>query len=569
MVIPDFINGTHARGTSSGGFSLLTCEEFDRNREPHYCAKRWNWNGSKWEKAAKKQWPLFYLVNEVSCDSLDELAAWFVKASANPRNTIIRAPLTPAARAENQLSQWMYFQRICKPSSKRPYYVPPFMAVSHRRWLMVDIEKFLMRATDDINRDPVRAIKWAIRELLPAAFQNVRCFYLFSGSAGIDPRELRVHLLFWLDRPIDDEALHRTMEQIAPSSCVDKSVCRVTQPHFIANPIITGAPDPVSQRTGWIGGTSQEVVLPILAPVDAPSKRKRSRSFGGAGGEQSRAAGKRGRSRYNSLQDALAHLGDGDRLDGFNDPLLLATWHYALECQRGARPRDDEGFVSLLLEFVRAAPRRAGRDPLEYVNDCTYLYDLIDGAFAKLDQRTGDAETRPAPVRPVGDTKTARIFLGNTVQGAVQAAAEAWRKKVGGDTAIVMPHVGISAETGLGKTEELIKAAGWWIPYMRAAVLPHRILYFVPHHKLSAELRERFTDFGIRAAVYKGRLYKDPITKEYTHCLEPEKVEYVRRLLLTAEIYACGTNADPDKRCPRTVPVDFSSRKSMRGTLMW
>ena len=59
---------------------------------------------------------------------------------------------------------------------------------------MVDIDNFQLRKSDDLIDDPEGAIAYAIAETLPACFQDVRCFWQLSASAGFERGVLKAHI---------------------------------------------------------------------------------------------------------------------------------------------------------------------------------------------------------------------------------------------------------------------------------------------------------------------------------------------------------------------------------------
>jgi hypothetical protein len=116
-----------------------------------------------------------------------------------------------------------------------------------RQWLMVDVDNFRLRANDDLIDDPESVIAHAISEILPACFQDVRCFWQLSSSAGFERGVLKTHLFYWLTESLIDGVLKRTLRQHAPG-ITDLSVYQGVQPHYVASPIIEGGPDPIPRR---------------------------------------------------------------------------------------------------------------------------------------------------------------------------------------------------------------------------------------------------------------------------------------------------------------------------------
>ena len=107
-----------------------------------------------------------------------------------------------------------------------------------------------------------------------------------------------------------------------------------------------------------------------------------------------------------SIADALARLGDGDRLDGFHRPLLAASMQYAIRVHRGGT-RNDTKFIADLRAAIEAAPKRDSRTDVTAYLDEVYLTRIIDGAFHLIDNAAKsdatDESDDPAPVKlPAG-----------------------------------------------------------------------------------------------------------------------------------------------------------------------
>ena len=77
-----------------------------------------------------------------------------------------------------------------------------------RRWIMIDIDDLSMPEWIDPAIDPDAAAKWA-RASLPREFRKVTCYYQFSTSQNLPnklgekrPHIIKIHLFFWLNKPI-------------------------------------------------------------------------------------------------------------------------------------------------------------------------------------------------------------------------------------------------------------------------------------------------------------------------------------------------------------------------------
>jgi hypothetical protein len=226
---------------AAGGYCVLRCA-----KRGAFATKLWSWNPTlqQWIKHTYSAGKWFYPTEE-SARSLDELASAIVRIASDPTAMVIRGALLPERR--HALGLGSTVRRIKSPNADSY-----FEEVPHT-WLMIDVDKFVLRLSDDLADDPESVIANAIEELLPPAFHDVRCFFQLSASAVFVPGILKAHVFYWLTAPIADTLLKAIMKQCAPR-LADYSVFQGVQPHFVANPVIQGAPDPLPRRFGWIDG---------------------------------------------------------------------------------------------------------------------------------------------------------------------------------------------------------------------------------------------------------------------------------------------------------------------------
>jgi hypothetical protein len=112
-------------------------------------------------------------------------------------------------------------------------------------------------------------IRHAIRDLLPAEFHEVACVWSLSSSSGLTTNLLKCHLWFWLAEPVTSEVLNTTLRRRAR---VDTRVCTPSQPHYTADPILLGGPDPFAHcRAGVLTGEPQVQRLLTCQPAPAQS----------------------------------------------------------------------------------------------------------------------------------------------------------------------------------------------------------------------------------------------------------------------------------------------------------
>lgn len=347
--------------TSPGGLTLLRVERGRTAVKTRtWDAKSQTWTVTNFDAG------MYFTPTEVGGQSIDDLFAVIQKASEDPRTLAIRGELTPEARRALQQHPSHTLRRLKNRAEdkRRPGDGLPQIIAVPRCWVMLDIDGFRMRPSDDLAHDPEAAVQHAIESLLPAEFQNVRAFFQLSASAGFVPGILKAHLFFWLSEPIADAALKALLKQRAPQ--IDLAVIDAVQPHFIAAPVINGAADPIPRRIGWIKGTGEAVTLPALAPRPARTYEP---------GAYTQPAG--------DFAACLARMGDGPGLDGFHATLRAATFRYASDCLT-AGTRDDDGVIETLRAAIEVAPRGPQRDSVEGYRDPVALQRLIDGGFARL-----------------------------------------------------------------------------------------------------------------------------------------------------------------------------------------
>lgn len=522
-----------------GGYTVL------RAASGKFATKQWSWNPTlqQWTKRSYSAGAWFIPTEEVAAN-LDELATSIQRIALNPSAMIIRGALKPEFRERLRRNPNTQMRKM---KLEKPGVVPPFIEVP-RQWLMADIDNFFLRALDDLVDDPESAIEHALHEILPPEFQDVRCFWQLSSSAGFVEGVLKSHIFFWLDRPLIDRELKAILKQCAPR-LVDLSPYQGVQPHYIAAPIIQGGPDPIPRRFGWLQGSRDYVTLPELQP-EQPRRQRSSSSAGhrSAGSMGQRSSGG-GRGSYaggsGSVEDALAQLGDGEGLYGFHEPLRTATMRYARQCQRYGS-RDDDALKAKLTAAIKAAPCGPARSGVGEYLDEVYQQRLIDGAFALLDGNADNEAVPPHHAAPVGDIVAARQELRDRV-GAFMERTTAWWAD---DEEAPPEHAGIAAVLGAGKSTTARHGLVSWIPQQQAAERPHRVLWLIPTHKLGNEAAEDFAALGLHAAVLRGRDAVDPDADEGTRmCLDREAVTDAVVNGLDVEKSICGSPLNGGKVC--------------------
>lgn len=293
----------------------------------------------------------WFAVEESEIANIHELAGVLeVAGSPEHRLLVIRGQLAPGSPQP--------VERQKKNFPERP-----------RHWVLLDFDEAEVEDAD-LVADPEGAVRAVIAQYLPEYFQDVTCFWQLSSRAGLDEGIVKVHLWYWLDRPIGFQEGTEWSEACAPD--VDSSLFRTVQPHYIANPIFIGVEDPLPRRTGLLVGSREEVPFPrdwsLFALPAAAARREGGRVPG------------------TTYEEKIALLGDGPGLFGFHAVIRDAIWSYL------ARGRTDVDWLKVnLRDLVVDAPIGPGRDVFDlerYITD-EYLDDSIDGARKKIEKEQG------------------------------------------------------------------------------------------------------------------------------------------------------------------------------------
>ena len=504
------------------------------------CAtKRWHWTGHEWRKVSYSAGARFD-AQEVTFSTIDDLAAILERVRRDPRAFVVRGALTEYARTEIAKAR-----RERKPAAIRRRKhdredAPATLAEVDRRWLMGDIDNFPLPPWADLAEDPGLVVEHAVRELFPPAFHDVRAYWQLSASAGFVAGVLKAHVFFVLAEHASNAAIKASLAEHAPG--VDLAPFQAAQPHFVADPIIEGGHDPLPARTGWLDGTEDVVLLP---PVTA------------------RQAGERPRPTTGSLPPgdmlaALALLGHGEGRRGFHEPLRAATLRYARQCVRFGE-RDDDLLKAQLQDAIRAAPVRPGTRDSElepYLSDA-YLQAFIDGAFRLV--RTGDADlagVSPHHQGATGDAGSVRAELRTLM-------ADAFARARGFYTGAEPDHDLLAVGVGLGKTRSARELLVEHVAIARAERRRHRVLYLVPHHKLSNEILADMRQDGLDAAVWRGRDAVDPDAGgDARMCRNLERVADAVSVSADVELTVCGKPGDPFA-CPFRGTCAYQAQKGV------
>lgn len=248
---------------------------------------------------------------------------------------------------------------------RRAEYLEP----TDRRWMLVDIDKLdVPEGMSPIGED---AVEYAV-SLLGAEFSGVSHHFQFSSSARADNPQIKLHLWFWLDRPVSNEELRRWGK--GRKGLVDSALYTSVQPHFTATPIFKKMADPLAnQRSGLVVKAVGAVALEVPPEPAVEPAPVRSASTGAGDAER-----------------WLAFIGDPEY--GVFEPARQATWEYARDHGRDG----SDAFLERVYEAIRAAP---GERPASRIEQhCRDAKRAMDGALAKAPARRGAVAMAAGPV---------------------------------------------------------------------------------------------------------------------------------------------------------------------------
>jgi hypothetical protein len=236
-------------------------------------------------------------------------------------------------------------------------------------WLCIDIDQLrLPRRLKRRPRNQLAVLQYAI-EKLPECFHDVTCHWQFSSQYMVtDHENIRLHLWYWLDRPITDREAKRWTQIIsAEYTPIDTSLYQPVQPHYTAAPIFEDSiEDPLDQRSGLLEGDTDAVAVPEI-----PERQRIVRT----GNSIIHCAG-------GSCHYWISCVGDHDSGLGFHEPLLQAAWYYILE-------HGSDIDVDLLVDVLRDAIMNADQSlhsPSDIVDRASdaHLYGIVESALSKL-----------------------------------------------------------------------------------------------------------------------------------------------------------------------------------------
>jgi hypothetical protein len=224
---------------------------------PHKAAKKFCClPDGRWDKLSDYDAGTWFSVDQWEPKSLNDIADLVAVLRPLRTHYVVRGRLNAVGRALVSAGRRI---RRCHTTDTVP---DPPIDDCPQNWVMADVDSYVVPSGMALGSATL--IRHVIYDLLPVEFHDVACVWTLSSSCGLTTRLLKCHLWFWLAGAITSEVMRRTLRQ---RSRVDAGVCTPSQPHYTADPILSGGDDPFAHcRAGVLAGRPQVEHLQTSEP---------------------------------------------------------------------------------------------------------------------------------------------------------------------------------------------------------------------------------------------------------------------------------------------------------------
>jgi hypothetical protein len=549
MHISAITRASACASTPAGIITVLRVRssEYDRATKTARLTPKWGW--------VKQDQKFAYDFNprEEVVENIDQLAAVIGREREIGRGVLVAGRLSAAVRDKLADIPALMIRRTKETIEDVP-----------RSWVCVDVDNLPLEAADDLVNAPEAVLRRVVRDLLPEAFQNVRCFWQLSARAGL-VQVIKTHIFFWLAQPVSNDDLKLTMQQHAPL-LGDYSIYNPYQVIYIQDPILWNGEDPLPRRTGWLDGEQDAVALPAPIPLTVQEKNRIKR-VGAAKASAGHGVG------IGFPGDPWQRLGDGLDRNGFHLPTRTIVMRYAVACAAGDQQRDDEALKEKLRDAIVAAPRGTGRlesEIIGYGGD-DYLDRSIRGAFQRV-QWDQPAAIEPEYELPENSVDEAREQVTRFIKGFLGWTKHHHKARANGKGGwfngvdwheFKPPRRACASTTGIGKSSILRSLLPDFIGRMQTAELPWRCLITIPEHALGAEALAAMQAAGLNAASWRGRSAPDPNAPKNHPAAPP--VTMCRNLDAVQDALAVGADVENAvcRECPLRAGCAYQEQKTV------
>ena len=155
-----------------------------------------------------------------------------------------------------------------------------------RYWVMFDFDNAVVAT--DWKQNPEKAVRECVAKYLPEEFHKRNFFWCYSASQGITKghdKDVNAHVVFWMDRRVTNLEWRAWIEQHdlggTLGDCVDESLFRDTQPHYITDPILVNTPDPFKKlaRSGLYEGRESIVKFDLDPTFVTPPETRNAATY--------------------------------------------------------------------------------------------------------------------------------------------------------------------------------------------------------------------------------------------------------------------------------------------------
>jgi hypothetical protein len=451
--------------------------------------------------------------SSVEIESLNDLARYLNYLENEPLKAVIRGRLIDGVNPEQVRRTW-----------KNP---PINFEPQDCQWLCIDIDDLSLPERFEPAQDHLAQIAQYTASQLPDNFNGVDFYYHFSSSMCFKPG-IRIHLWYWLDKPISDQETKAWLSQ--SSASVDSSLFNPIQLHFTANPIVEPPEmNPLQVRSGMykFGENLAEVVVPDGLRELSKSLETMNRS-------------------------RIRNVGHDGQIDD----------HRIVRNEHGEVTNGREWFlfrksVDAAKELTKGNNSPEKYDDLEALTDLTWdmfssetdtsdgrwtIYDAHEKAQARLHQMQDGWQ-------PNGRFKTTTLipttepyfdYLAQDVPSGIASIEEKLNEFFEHALTETSTHKKLALRITMGsgkttKTVELLKQALKENPNLNVEI-------YVPRHELIDEILPQFAGIvdGVEVVPVRGRSQKDENGNAV--CLRYDYVQALEKAGLSVRTNACRRN---------------------------
>jgi hypothetical protein len=446
---------------------------------------------------------------------------------------------------------------VQKTKNFLPNQIPYFeSAASGVPWVMLDIDHIVVPEHLDYKADPLPCIEYVIA-CLPHYFQNVSYHYQLSSSAGKGAAGIiKVHLWFWLNKPVHDDKMKYWGEQLNKNGkLVDTKLFDSVQAHFTCAPIFESPEtDPFpSNRSGFIKHASEAVSFPDLSEYVAlvtPDLTYAKVLYA------SKCQGsKDGYKPTTGFKNYLKLIGDGENGTGFHNAIYAAMCSYV--GTHGIEGTDKNALKNILKKRILSAYADSAKG-----HDKNYVAkEATDSVL--------DAQLTNAFINASSEKKTGKVlgikphYTNSKIYTADQGGLELDHHL---NSFMTDPRdMGIVVSAGGGKSTKMYERVG------KRWRRGEKIEIYIPTHKLGKEavkgislalknpdevdLFKKYKPTGAVVQVIHGRDYTPPDGSDFEQCYKLKEVKELeaKRLPVLSTIcksYKIEKQADgANKKC--------------------